>query len=517
MDSKPNLSRLVINLCLNQGSSPIRGSRAAGEIRAFLGECGCAQDEIKNLLQDPDGMFGPFEGLPEVLRESLAASAEFYIRERNLLSHSVVRSLAYGPLLRLGGYLVHQGWKLKGGRRDWLHSHLLLMGRRIQRVGRNLAGAFIRLFRYTPIYRAPFFHVLWQYVKLDPGPLVQEYIKKIPVDHRLSPVFKGPGRRVASCGLVGIDFLPAHGKLYFLEGNFNAGHSIERHLISPEGDTVCRHLADWAAKGGYSKIVFFPNNHSGVFDKKLEDAWRHIALSKGVQLEIVDYPAIGSPWPRSRRMLMDLRSPDTLFVNGRYLFGPLARLIAEKGLLDREIGRFNDGVPGEARIPVPRELTDREEVPPLDAEGPFPNIIVKNARLDKTEGIVLYKSKFLPEGVNSRPNIAYEYVVPDLIEKEDRGTIQYYVCSYRAYLLITPDGPVYLGAKKGVSSVAVPRSLPLGKVKDKSPYIANRYTGAYHAAHSEAEDLMCRSAILSVGAVIDRFIRDKYRLVIEEP
>jgi hypothetical protein len=499
---KDDLGKSFISFCANQGSSRVRGSIIARKIKALLRECECTPDEIKGLLQNPGLTLGPFDRLPEMLRESLAASAEFHIRERNLLSHGVARSLAYGPLLRVGGYLVHKSWKLKDNRLGWLQAHLLQAGGKVQRAGRTLARVFIRLFRYTRFYRAPFLLMLWEYVKFDPGALIQDYINNIPVDRRLSPVFKDPGRRISSCGFVGIDFLRARGKLYFLEGNFNAGHNIGRHLISPEG--------------GYTKIVFFPNNHSGVFEKNLEDAWRQIALKKGIHLEIVDYPAVGSPWHRSRRMFMDLNSPGTLFVNGRYLVGPLSRLIAEKGLLDKEIRRFNALVPSDARIPIPKEIADQEDVPSLDDEGLFPNIIIKNARLDKTMGIHLYRSKHLPAGANSRPNIAYEYVIPDLMVKEDRGTIKKYVYNFRTYLLVTPDGPVYLGVKKGISSAAIPKSLPIGMVGDKSPYITNRYAGSYHAPHSEAEDQLCKSATLSVGMVINRFIRDKYNLAIEK-
>lgn len=97
--------------------------------------------------------------------------------------------------------------------------------------------------------------------------------------------------------------------------------------------------------------------------------------------------------------------------------------------------------------------------------------------------------------------------------KENEGIIQKYVHDFRAYLLITPEGPVYLGAKKGISSAAVPGPLPLGKVADKSPYISNLYAGAYHVAPSKEEDQLCRSAVLAVGAVIDRFLRKKYALI----
>jgi hypothetical protein len=272
---------------------------------------------------------------------------------------------------------------------------------------------------------------------------------------------------------------------------------------------------DWGAKNGFSKIIFFPYNFQTNFAKNLEDAWRQIAQKKGIGLEIVDDPMIGSPWPRSRRLFMDCVAHGTLYVNGRYLKSPLSRLIGEKELLDQEIRSFNNGVQNGMKISLPRIILSKEDVPLVDDETMFPNIIIKNAFLDQTKGIILYKSKELPAEGNCWPNIAYEYVIPDLEVKEEEGVIHKYVCIFRAYLLITPDGPVYLGARKDVSSVAIPNALPFGMIKDKSPYITNIHLGANFVTHSEAEDQACKDAVLSIGMVVSRFLREKHLLIIE--
>jgi hypothetical protein len=510
-----DISESIITMCEENGVSIVRGSKAIKKIKAFLRENGYSQNDIKSFFLHADMTLGSFDKLPKMIRETLANSAHFHIQEMNLLTSCVVRSLAYGPIFKFGGYLIHKGWELKERQLGSVYLLFILLGRKLIRVCRILSRIFLKLFRFTGFYQAPFPHMLWKYVNVDPWVLIQGFIQNIPVDPRLSPVFKCAKQGVISCGLVGIDFLPSRGKLYFLESNFNSGHYIKRHMLFPEGDTVCTHLVDWAVKNGFSKIIFFPHNFQKNFDKNLEDAWRQIAQKRGIGLEVVDDPMIGSPWSRSRRILMDCKSQGALYVNGRYLNSPLSRLIGEKGLLDQEIRRFNDSFQNDIKIPIPRVILSKEDLPPVDDETMFPNIIIKNAVLDQTKGIILYKSKQLPAEGNCWPNIAYEYVIPDLEVKEEQGVIHKYVYIFRAYLLITPDGPVYLGARKDVSSVAIPNALPFGIIKDKSPYITNIHLGADFVAHSEAEDQACKDTVLSIGMVVSNFLREKHLLILE--
>lgn len=511
-----DIASAVIGLCGSLGPACVRGSTARRKIKGFFKDKAFSPDDLVAFFTDLDQRLGPFDGLPEAFRANLAAAAEFRIREDHLLSHAGARFLAHGPLLKMGASLVHGGWKLKGGRLDRLHPYLMTLGRKAQKAAPRLAQDLLRRLRFTRFYKAPFLHVLWTSIEFDPGALLQDYIQNIPVDHRVSPVFKVPSLRTEACALIGIDLLPARGKLYFLEANFNVGHHIDRHRLFPQGDTVCRHLLDWAAEKGYPRVVFFPTNYTSIRED-IEEAWHQIAADRGVGLEIVDNPYRGSPWPRSRTTLMDLRSPRTLFVNGRYLAGPLARLVGEKGLLEREIGRFNATLPAERQVPVPKMIVRQDDVPPLDKDGLFPNIIVKNARVDQAQGVSLYRTTRLPEEANSWPRLAYEFVVPDLIVREEREGIRRYVSIFRSYLLITTEGPVYLGARKDVSSMPVPDALPLGTVANASLYITNLHLGAHSEAHSEMEDEKCRAAVLSLGAVIDRFIKNKYEMIVKGP
>lgn len=508
-----DLKESFIKICEENRPFPVKGSKALKDIKAFLKKYGYSIEDIRNFFLQPERTLGPFDELPISLRESLANAAHFHIQEANSLTSSLLRKVALGSIFHAGVALVHQGWKVKEGYPPWiglkfirLGKLLILIGRKTIMIGGFLSRMFLKLFRFTAFYRAPFIHMLWMYAKVDPWILIQDYIKRIPVDPRLSPVFKCAKRQVMSCGLVGIDLLPSNGRLYFLESNFNAGHSIERHRLFPEGDTVCVHLVNWAAKNGFRNIVFYPDNSLQSFDRNLEQAWDDIVRKNNLRLEIIDDPRIGSPWPRRNKLFMDYRSDDTLYVNGRCLESPLSRLIARKGLMEIEIKRFNENIAYDKKIPIPRFIHSNDEVPNTGDRARYPNIIIKNATLDMTQGITLYKANRLPDNANTWPNIAYEYVVPDLIVKENYGMIEEYVYNFRAYMLITPDGPVYLGAKKNVSACPIPNSLSFGAVKKKSSYIANRYVGAYSVLHNKMEDHACKDAILSIGAVVFNFL-----------
>ena len=513
----------IIECCERNSLCWVRGSKARKSIKAFLEKNGYSIDDLRAFWLQPEKTLGPFSKLPLSFRNCLADSGYFHIEESHFLTYSVLRTLSYGSIAELGGFIVHLGWKIKENYLPRIGSKSSRWRRIIIRLGRELilkciflSGIFLRLFRFTIFYRAPFAHMLWNYAKVDAWDLIHNYINTMPVDPRISPVFKCTKRQVVSCGFVGIDLLPSQGRLYFLESNFNPGHYIERHKLFPEGDTVCNHLIDWASENGFCDIVFYPSNIGEIFNRDLEQAWQKIANKKNLRLEIIDDPIVGSPWPRRKTIFMDIRTNHTLYVNGRALEGPITRLISKKGLMEKEIKSFNEGVPEGKKILIPKTIHSHAEVPKTNDASRFPNIIVKNAVLDMTLGLKLFKTENLPYNANSWPNIAYEYLVPDLVLKENHGVIEEFVYIFRAYLLITPDGPVYVGARKDVSAVPIPASLPSGPVKDMVPYITNLHLGDYSVSHNEIEDRACKDAILSIGSVIFNFIKKKHILTIDQ-
>jgi hypothetical protein len=510
---KTDMRESLFAICDKYGALLIKGSKARRAIKAIAKINDFSKLELTIFWEEPEKTLGPFEGLPTAVRKALAKAAQFQIRESYFCTSSLLFKLVYSPLFHTGANIIYRGWKLENRSLSVLGIFIVRLGRRLIFTSRFLGRVFLKFFRFTLLYKAPLIHTLWKYAKINPWSIIQNYIQYIPADASISPVFKCKKARVISCGLVGIDLLPSKGKLYFIESNFNPGHYMERHRLFPEGDTLFVHLVKWSAENRFHRIVFFPTNLSKPFSNDIEDAWQGIAKRYGVALEIIDDPATGSSRARRKSIFMDCESSGTLYVNGRYLLSPFSRLIGTKGLLEREIEYFNASMPS-TKIFLPRRIISDDAVPPVKKESRFPNIIVKNIELDQTMGISLYKSQQLPNRANKGKNLAYKYIIPDLIVNQDEVSIKEYIYIFRAYLLVTPDGPVYLGARKDVSSASIPESLPYGIVKDKSPFVTNLHAGAYSVPHSEMEDFACKQMVLAIGRVVHEFLVEKYELTV---
>ena len=379
------------------------------------------------------------------------------------------------------------------------------------RVVRSWIGAT----RYTMLSRTSFIRALWDYADVDSTELIYQYVSGIPIDPSYGPVFISKSKRVASCALSGLDFLPSEGGLHFVESNFNAGFRDSRLDVFPEGDPVCIHLIDYAAACGYSRIVFSPFSRKAFFPQALEEAWREIAASHGISFEISEEPAFTAPHREFSEPLIDLDAEGTLYVSGRSWDSPLRSLIRQKGRLDQEIERYSSRFPDRVQVGVPKRVYGAHELTSYDCSSRFPNLIVKNALQDEATGISLYKTDRLPETANTWPNLAYQYVQPDCVTRSDGKQEDAYVVVYRAYLLITPDGPVYLGGRKDISSSAVPATLPTGKVDDISPYIVNLHLGVTPTQLEPSEDEKVKETVLQVGAVVDDYLNRKHQLFID--
>ena len=166
----------------------------------------------------------------------------------------------------------------------------------------RLLQKYLELFTFTRYFEAPIIYYSWKYIKYNPTNIIQNYINQIPIDHRIGPVYKCSQKKIICCAFIGLDFLPTNGNLYFLESNFNPGHSIERHYAYEAGDTVCHHLCAHAKGLDLEKIVFYPYNFDS-FPIDLEKEWKKIAKYYDVEIEIIDSPSAGSPGKRKSNFI----------------------------------------------------------------------------------------------------------------------------------------------------------------------------------------------------------------------
>jgi len=443
----------------------LKGNQAQKIISEKMKIYSLSKEEIVRLFCEAEVSLGSFESLPVDVQYRLSEAAAFDIKERCFLTSFLLRIMSRGPLFKIGALIVHSGWKVRIRFNEFLGKGLIFFGHFIMNLCNFLGTIFLKKFRFSAVYNIPIFNALWYQIEFQPDILIREYIQNIPVDMQSCPLFLFDQQRIMGCCLIGIDFMPSNGKLYFLEANFNVGHYMARHEMFPDGDIVCRKLVEWASEHRFSEILFYPTNFT-YFDGSLECLWKIMAKEKNINIDIVDDAYIGSPYNRKRGPFIKFKGENKLVVNGRYIGEPVSVTIAKKGLLEKLIRDYNKSYSNGFRIAIPNELTKDCDVPKV--KECYPNIIVKRHGFDQAKGIELFKNDTLPEKVKPGSDlIAFEYLVPDTVEIEIDGQKNKHIHTFRSYLLLTPKGAVFLGARKDVSSTPLSDNiLPYGQLEN---------------------------------------------------
>jgi hypothetical protein len=489
----------------------VSGRQARGMLRALRRRTGWSRVAHRQLWARPEASFGPFQDLPPRLRAALADAVAREMEERSFTVSDRFYRTVHGPIFRVGSELARLGKRdrlTRGWRKRWWRG-VYVVGRLITDGCEALGRGWLDATRFTPLARTSGLHALWKWAGVDPVLMGVQYVDSIPVDARLSPVYRSDEHTSESCAVVGVDLLLSNGEPVFLEANFNPGMLNNRLELYPDGDPVCESLCEYAQERGLGRIVYFPFS-SWYFPKELEEAWRALAASLGIELEIRDDPRQRSPWRRSWQPFMDPASDGTLYLNSRGLASPLNSLIRMKGLLEPEIEKDGGRVPEEQRIRIPRRIRSAEDLVLPEPGSRFPNLIVKDPIRDRGTGHTLYKTDRIPEGIQSPPHVMYEYIPPDCMLRGEGGERAEYGLSYRCYLLVTPGGPRYLGAKKIVGHLPVPETLGYGPVPDVRPYVINGALAADTIVVTPDEEVRLREGTLRVGRAIHDFLRRKH-------
>ena len=491
---------------------PIRvsGWEARRMIRRLRREAGCSRRLYRALWSRPGESFGPFESLSEPLQVALGDAVGREVQEQQFTVSDRLYGAVYGPVFRLGGELARLGKRIRGRGRRWrgLGRLLFLSGRGVAASCEWVGRGWLGLTRYAPFTRTSGLHALWRWAGVDPLLLGVGYVGRIPCDPRLSPVHRNPDLNAESCVFVGLDFLASNGEMVYLEANANPGLAKNRLKLYPQGDPLGFGLCRYARERGFVRVVFFPTSISSI-SRELESAWRTSFEGHGIELELRDDPHHRSAWRRSWKPLMDPRARDTLYVNSRALPSPLLTLIRQKGLLESEIERYNQQVPEGDRVRTPRAIRSPEDIVPPEPDSRFPNLIIKHSLRDMASDHTLYKTDRFPDGVGP-PYVVFEYLPSDRMVKFEDGEQAEYGVNYRSYLLITVEGPRYMGAKKSVGHIPLPAALPAGPLADVRPYVINIQLAATQMAVTPAEEEALEPATLRVGRVIDAFLRRKH-------
>lgn len=498
---------LLLGIC--EEGHLLTGSESKQKIQEMLEDEAVSIQGLKEFWADPESSLGPFHELPTSAQNALSEAAFVFGEEYYLLTRPTLHKLVFSnPIFVLGRTITSLGWRFDTESR--ISRVLKRTGRFFMRALRFTGRSLSKRLRSSRFTKAPFLFTLWDFLRVDPALLIHTYIEGIPINPAVGPVWRSTERNAEGCALLGVDLLMSGGKVYFVEGNVNAGFYRNRSEVFPAGDPVCLGFLDYAERKGFERIRFNPaDSYDYLFPLEVEEFWRGSATEAGLQLQIVDDPVNGSPYPRDSGLFMDTEEENTLFVNGRYVESPLGRMIATKGLLEDVVRGFSEAAE-ERVIFSPREIRDDRDLPPLSERGGFPNIIVKHKYVDQARGIHLFRVDRIPDEVKKPYYAVYEYVIPDRVQKAIEEQVREYVFVFRAYLLVTPGGPVYCGARKDISEVPVPTEVPEGRIGDPMAFIANASINAYSVEPSAQEDQRCREAILQVGDAIDDFLKRKH-------
>lgn len=501
------LKHLVVDLCSEDRN--LTGAAAKRKIDAFLEAENLPLAYVRKFFSDAETTLGRFIDLPAIVQKEMANAAFHQSQEYYLLTTPLLHGFVFkNPLFLIGKRIVRRGWLLLKEGND---SNLLIRaGRFPMRALRYVARWLLWKLRFTRFYHGPPILVLWRYAGVDVAEFIDRYVESIPVDPAVGPVLAIASRKSEICALLGIDLLFSEGRAFFVEGNVNAGFNSDRLRTFPDGDPVCLNLLRYAKTEGYVEIRFNPSNMYGyLFPMELEESWRRLAHREGIHLRIDDDPVNGSPYRRPSDVLIDSDDPGILYVNGRYVEAPLGRMVARKGMME-ELVRVAAEKSSSQQVFSPREILSDSDLSRLSKGGRFPNMIVKNIYEDRARGIRLYRAERIPPEARKPYLKIFEYVVPDRVVKAVEGRPREHVAVFRAYLLVTATGPVYLGVRKDISRIPLPKMLDEGPVSEPLAFIANASLNADSVQPTPEEDFACKRAVLQVGDAVHGFLLKKH-------
>lgn len=502
----------------------IGGQEAIKMVYDFLRRSSLSIDEAREIFVRPRCFLGDFYDLPEPLRHALSASASFCDQEFLFTNLTSVRRFTLMPIWKLGSILFSIGLNLRHRRtypkkqnrrlcQTLFMKISFLFGTVLTRQTARFSKRILNYIRFCKFYKQPFFSALWAYLNIDTKTLCYSYIDSIPIHPALGPIYRCKDISVSSAAMIGIDLLPSSGQLYFVEANFNPALRPERLHLYNGNDPLGYRLIQYSSRRGFKHILLYGPDRA-VFDPETEQLWGELATRNGISFEVVDNLFTGHLSYRDAKIEIEFPPYENtlnVLVRGP-LNATLATLISEKGNLECLIEDVNRSFPGKVKISVPKRIVSSGDVLMSQRDNRFPNLIVKDRRKDSGSGIKLFNLDKVPKGYDPHDFTISEFVIPDRIKKVGRGRPHEYVYVYRSHILLTTDGPVYLGAHRVRSSVQLPSYAPNGMVEDIRPYVANYSLGGRYEKLDTGEDALCQKASVSIGNIVSRFISQKFIL-----
>lgn len=458
----------------------------------------------------PHEWLGPFSELPPSARREIlafiAARDRWNVRGHELgwLHHATLRVLwrirglledresavgrSLGPLADVLAYGTRKGPAQLIAR---IHHELLRLNARVK--------------------RSPRLSVLLPSLGVDSVDLATCYARDIPQAETYRAYWHDEKRRNTVGAVIGIDLLPTDEGCWYVESNLDLAQRPERSELY-ERDPFVEALLAFAERRGYRRLVVLDNNSSGV-DPKMAPQYEAGARERGLELTLVDRVNVpGSPYLRSYG-IPELSGEGTLVARLKSYPTCIDGLFKFKRSSHQALSRYRQEA-GDSDLLLP-ESSAEPVFGAIEPDEPFPNVVFKLPELDAARGVFFLKAESA-EHARALADEALRKAAPDGLQarvqrsmSREKGLYQAYVRSrllpqrrlyiIRAHVLVTPVGVEFLSAHRVVSGRSVPEELPLGFVRDPTPYLVNFSAGSWYETVPDDEEPAVIRAARAVG------------------
>jgi hypothetical protein len=463
------------------------------------------------LLHAPEELFGPWAGLPAHVQDHLKGLADGEIRG----------CMTFHPRGRLWPAAVRAVYTfadtLEGKERwAWLRRSALKWAPRFwfrPRMTRDALVPVLAKLRWRWVPRPSVGDLLAALGK-TPRWLMRGFAEGVEVDRRCRGFFYDPDRRVVYGYLLGLDLVPTTNGVVCYEANLNAGISERMRRTFFDTDPIPAGLADFAQERGLGRVIWVGADLTPL------DPWFHVQLKEGLEREGVELEVL-----EDERLSPRNDVPDGVPVPARALFPPhdppegtlVVRLRSYRIEPDNLVG--NKEVFSNALGPeLERKGDDRVSVLPFDVtpgevrlpdDPGLPNLVYKYPTENKGEGVFFLRAR------DAEHAVALGRII-DRRTGERGGRFQPFVSSavlpgrkiyeYRTWVLTTPDGVRYLGARRRETVTPLPVDLPEGIAERRDPFIITGFFGNVSTRADPAEEPHIRDASLAVAEGIQTLL-----------
>jgi hypothetical protein len=328
---------------------------------------------------------------------------------------------------------------------------------------------------------------------------------------------------------LGLDLNYHRGQYYLLESNTNPAMRPERRLVyDAPVDPMMTNIASSAKAGGFEQVLFIKRDWAAL---ELEELAR-ASEEAGIPVVGMTVAALA----RSRAALVNpiMALPERLKPRSMYVISsplhwaePICHFVHEKTLVSRWL---LDAILASGTLVERLACVPSYDRPVLntDAEGCWPNMVVKLASTDKGKAVVMARfdstaeaeralgrgfSKAFQRRLGQRlrdalSDVSSEILFQPFIPPEVIGGRARLI---RLHLFISPLCDVYLSAHGVCAGEELPDRVPNGVLANQRPYLVNYSSGARYCRLEPEKEQELTQVAREFGLCARRAIAEKFQ------